>query len=47
MQNAEIVSAFLKEMEQFPLTKMEKLLLLNLRPTTPVEIQLVTVSLLC
>ncbi|XP_011691694.1 PREDICTED: DNA-directed RNA polymerase III subunit RPC9 [Wasmannia auropunctata] len=40
MQNPEKIREFLKAMEPIKLTKAEKLTLLNLCPTTPLEIQL-------
>ena len=40
-QTPEIIAKYNKEVEKFNLTKPEKLLLINLRPTTAVEIQLV------
>ena len=36
----EIIERFLKESEKFKLTKVEKLQLLNQRPITPVELQM-------
>ncbi|XP_011646551.1 DNA-directed RNA polymerase III subunit RPC9 [Pogonomyrmex barbatus] len=39
-QNPEKIREFLKAMEPIKLTKAEKLMLLNLCPTTPLEIQL-------
>ncbi|XP_029674389.1 DNA-directed RNA polymerase III subunit RPC9 [Formica exsecta] len=39
-QNPEKIKEFLKAMEPFKLTKAEKLALLNLCPTRPIEIQL-------
>lgn len=39
-QNSAIVQKFCKKLEPFKLTKAEKLQLLNQRPTTAVEIQL-------
>jgi len=40
-QTPEIIAKYMKEVEKFNLTKLEKLLLINLRPTTAVEIQLI------
>lgn len=40
VQSPEIIKQFMKEMEPYNLTKSEKLLILNQRPTTAVEIQL-------
>lgn len=40
MQNPEKIREFLKAMESIKLTKAEKLALLNLCPTRPIEIQL-------
>ncbi|XP_053649451.2 DNA-directed RNA polymerase III subunit RPC9 isoform X1 [Cherax quadricarinatus] len=39
-QNPEIIQRFLQSVKDFKLTKAEKLQLINLRPTTPVEMQL-------
>ena len=41
LQNEEVIRDFLVEVAPFNLTKGEKLQLLNLRPSTPVEIQLI------
>ena len=41
LQSEDVVRQFLRDVAPFNLTKCEKLQLLNLRPTTPVEIQLV------
>ncbi|XP_032683888.1 DNA-directed RNA polymerase III subunit RPC9 [Odontomachus brunneus] len=40
-QNPEKIKKFLQAIESFNLTKCEKLTLLNLCPTTPLEIQLI------
>ncbi|XP_020295897.1 DNA-directed RNA polymerase III subunit RPC9 [Pseudomyrmex gracilis] len=39
-QTPDIINQFLRAMEPFKLTKAEKLALLNICPTTPLEIQL-------
>jgi len=41
LQNEEIIKKFLEATAAFKLTKAEKLQLLNYRPTTPVEIQVI------
>lgn len=41
LQNKDVIEQFLTNVAPFNLTKGEKLQLLNLRPTTPVEIQLI------
>ena len=41
LQNEDVIGDFLVEVAPFNLTKGEKLQLLNLRPSTPVEIQLI------
>ncbi|XP_046849035.1 DNA-directed RNA polymerase III subunit RPC9-like [Xenia sp. Carnegie-2017] len=41
LQNEAVITQFLKDVAPFNLTKGEKLQMLNLRPTTPVEIQLI------
>ena len=41
LQNETVIQDFLAQVAPFKLTKGEKLQLLNLRPTTPVEIQLI------
>lgn len=41
LQNEDVIRDFLVEVAPFNLTKGEKLQLLNLRPSTPVEIQLI------
>ena len=41
LQNKDVIKQFLLDVAPFNLTKGEKLQLLNLRPTTPVEIQLI------
>ncbi|KAK4320839.1 hypothetical protein Pmani_008325 [Petrolisthes manimaculis] len=40
-QTSEVIQRFLESVKQFKLTKAEKLQLINLRPTTPVEMQLI------
>ncbi|KAG7169593.1 DNA-directed RNA polymerase III subunit RPC9-like [Homarus americanus] len=40
-QTPEIIQRFLQSVKEFKLTKAEKLQLINLRPTTPVEMQLI------
>ena len=40
-QTPEFIANFLSKLDKFGLTKAEKLQLINLRPTTPVEIQLI------
>lgn len=41
LQNEDVIRQFLLDVAPFNLTKGEKLQLLNLRPSTPVEIQLI------
>ena len=41
LQNEDVIKQFLLDVAPFNLTKGEKLQLLNLRPSTPVEIQLI------
>merc|ERR1712179_102165 len=41
VQSAEIIQEFLLATKDYKLTKSEKLQLVNLRPTTPVEMQLI------
>ena len=40
-QNTKVISEFVKAVSKFGLTEAEKLQLINLRPTTPVEVQLI------
>lgn len=42
VQDEAIIQTFMKEIDRFNLTKAEKLMILNLRPKTAVEIALVT-----
>ena len=42
MQNPEVMKKFLEEINNYKLTKSEKLQLINLRPTSVVELQLVS-----